>query len=62
MKVVFTTEALADLDDILDYIAIITPLFPGHSEAGLTPFLHVLDGGRKAHRKCPFDRAYASLR
>ena len=41
MKVVYTTEALADLDGMLSYIANNYPVFPRRSKIDFTPSLHV---------------------
>jgi plasmid stabilization system protein ParE len=62
MRVVYTTEALADLESILDYI---TNHYPAISEAfqiDFAPSLRVLSDGRKAHRRLPSGRGYASRR
>lgn len=62
MKVVYTTEALADLDGIFDYIANHSLLFPERSKIGFTGSLRVSPDGRRARRKSLTDQASVSHR
>jgi plasmid stabilization system protein ParE len=63
MRVVYTTEALADLDGIFDYIVNpITPPFPMRSKIGFTRSLRASPDGQRAHKKFPSGRAFVSHR
>jgi plasmid stabilization system protein ParE len=59
MRVVYTTEALADLDDIFDYIA---THYPAISKIGFPRSLRASPDGQRAHRKFPSGREFASHR
>ena len=59
MRVVYTTEAIADLDGIFDYI---TPLLPMRSKIGFTRSSRASPDGQRAHRKFPSGREFVSLR
>ena len=48
MRVVYITEALADLDGIFDCIANNYPLFPMRSKIGLTQSLRASPDGQSA--------------
>ena len=62
MRVVYTTEALADLDGIFDYIANITRLFSRRFKIGFTRSLRASPDGQRAHKKFPSDREFVSHR
>ena len=53
MRVVYTIEALADLDGILNYIANYYPLFQNRSKIDFTRSLHALPDGQRVRRKSP---------
>jgi plasmid stabilization system protein ParE len=60
MKVVYTTEALADLDGIFDYIAHHYPTISGAFQHRLHAVF--APDGQRAHRKFPSDREFVSHR
>ena len=62
MRVVYTTEALADLDGIFDCIANNYPLFPMRSKIGFTRSLRASPDGQRAHKKFPSGREFVSHR
>jgi hypothetical protein len=62
MRVVYTTEAIADLDGIFNYIANHTPLFPMRSKIGFTQSSRASPDGQRAHRKFPSGREFVSRR
>ena len=62
MRVVYTTEALADLDGIFDYIANHYPAIFETFQNRLHAVIARVADGQRAHRKFPSGREFVSLR
>jgi len=62
MKVVYTTEALADLDGIFDYIANHYPAISDAFQHRLHAVMRASADGQRAHRKFPSAREFVSHR
>jgi len=62
MRVVYTTEAIADLDGIFDYIANHYPAISDAFQIGFTQSSRASPDGRRAHRKFPSGREFVSHR
>jgi plasmid stabilization system protein ParE len=62
MRVAYTTEAIADLDGIFDYIANHYPTISDAFQNRLHAVIARVPDGQRAHRKFPSGREFVSHR